>query len=298
MSPLPFSTSAAGSVPILTDVQALLVAQLVFVWSLCTYLIAKERPSSGASKSSDSTDTALLLILRYALTAAGGCFVLPDGSPVWKFLIVFVGLAPLAALLPKVREWLRKAPQIAGLDVSHLGAELEVLAFAAAVALAMLEAQGTNGPVHLLTTAQTFPAHRLAIICALAAAIPFGTRGGTYIVRGILEKSGAAPRVTGREAVALATVADGNGEDASAQTDTTEYNRGRVIGAIERIIVGVAVAAGNYEVLAFLAAAKGFVRGKSLENRDFSEYFLIGNLASSLVALIIGLCAQRLLKAW
>ena len=100
------------------------------------------------------------------------------------------------------------------------------------------------------------------------------------------------------EPVTLSSAADVNGNAESTQTDTTEYNRGRLIGAIERIIVAVAVAAGNYEVLVFLAAAKGFIRGKALENRDFSEYFLIGNLASSLVALVIGLCAQRLLKAW
>ena len=49
------------------------------------------------------------------------------------------------------------------------------------------------------------------------------------------------------------------------------------------------VGVGSYEGLALIVAGKGLIRGKELENRDFAEYFIIGNLASVSVALAIGI---------
>ncbi len=49
---------------------------------------------------------------------------------------------------------------------------------------------------------------------------------------------------------------------------------------------------GSYAALGFLLAAKGLIRIKELENRDFAEYFLIGTLSSVAVALVLGLLVQ------
>jgi hypothetical protein len=93
---------------------------------------------------------------------------------------------------------------------------------------------------------------------------------------------------------------------ASAETsadrgiDVKEYNRGRLIGDLERIVLTIVVAGGSYAALAFLVAAKGVVRSDEFENnRDFAEYFLIGSLSSVLVALCAGLALRfALLQLW
>jgi hypothetical protein len=79
-----------------------------------------------------------------------------------------------------------------------------------------------------------------------------------------------------------------------------EYNRGRLIGDLERIVLTIVVAGGSYAALAFLVAAKGVVRSDEFENnRDFAEYFLIGSLSSVLVALCAGLALRfALLQLW
>ena len=60
------------------------------------------------------------------------------------------------------------------------------------------------------------------------------------------------------------------------------------------------VTAGSYTALAFLVAAKGIVRFEEFEkSRDFTEYFLIGSLASTLIALCAGLILRyMLLRLW
>jgi len=84
------------------------------------------------------------------------------------------------------------------------------------------------------------------------------------------------------------------------EVDVEELNRGRLIGNLERIVLTLVVAAGSYAALAFLVAAKGLVRSEEFEkSRDFTEYFLIGSLASVLVALCAGLALRyALLALW
>lgn len=110
---------------------------------------------------------------------------------------------------------------------------------------------------------------RIAAVCFSAAILGFLHRGGTQVVRAILTKAGSLPTV-------------------ASQVDEVEYNRGRLIGSIERLLLAGVVAAGSYAALGFLMAAKGLVRSKDLEKHDFAEYFLIGTLASTALAMIAG----------
>jgi hypothetical protein len=82
--------------------------------------------------------------------------------------------------------------------------------------------------------------------------------------------------------------------------DVEEYNRGRLIGNLERIVLTIVIAGGSYAALAFLVAAKGVVRSGEFQNdRDFAEYFLIGSLSSVLVALSAGLALRfALIRLW
>jgi len=129
--------------------------------------------------------------------------------------------------------------------------------------------------------------NRIAVACVVAALALFTIHGGTYLVRGLLTKSGAVP-MTPRV------------EDSTDRTiDVKEYNRGRLIGALERVLLFAVVIAGSYEALGFIVAAKGLVRSREFEqNRDMTEYFLIGSLASVLVALATGSIARYLIGAY
>jgi hypothetical protein len=167
------------------------------------------------------------------------------------------------------------------------------------------------------TPASVDPAH-LAALCITASVLFMVVRGGTCIVRGVLRKCGTLPspgdrdprRQLSLEARHAPSDSDASGPGmsvaASVETsadrgiDVKEYNRGRLIGDLERIVLTIVVAGGSYAALAFLVAAKGVVRSDEFENnRDFAEYFLIGSLSSVLVALCAGLTLRfALLQLW
>ncbi|MEO6003145.1 MAG: hypothetical protein ABIZ04_18460 [Opitutus sp.] len=74
----------------------------------------------------------------------------------------------------------------------------------------------------------------------------------------------------------------------NAGIDAGEYNRGRVIGLLERTLIYAFVLGGQFGAIGFTLAAKGFTRFKELENRGFAEYVLIGTLLSSSIAMAAG----------
>ena len=82
-------------------------------------------------------------------------------------------------------------------------------------------------------------------------------------------------------------------EDRSA--GAIDIARGRTIGALERALALTFVLLGQYGALGLLIAAKSLARFKALEDREFAEYFLIGTLASLLLALLGGLGMKALL---
>jgi hypothetical protein len=75
--------------------------------------------------------------------------------------------------------------------------------------------------------------------------------------------------------------------------DAGEYNRGRVIGLLERVLIYAFVLSGQFGAIGFTLAAKAFTRFKELENRGFAEYVLIGTLLSSSIAMAIGVWIKR-----
>ncbi len=110
----------------------------------------------------------------------------------------------------------------------------------------------------------------------------FTIHGGTYIVRGILKTSGM-PKVPGK------------GTPSAVEL----LKRGRLIGVLERAVLFVVLVAGSYEALGFIVAAKSLIRSRDFEgDRDLTEYFLIGSLASVAVAVATGTTARYLLQAY
>ena len=84
-----------------------------------------------------------------------------------------------------------------------------------------------------------------------------------------------------------------NSEDSSEVLDEQEYNRGRVIGFLERILIYFFVLNNHFSAIGFILAAKGITRFKKLEERTFAEYFLIGTLLSAILAGAIALFIAR-----
>lgn len=72
-------------------------------------------------------------------------------------------------------------------------------------------------------------------------------------------------------------------------------SRGNLIGYIERLLVILLTVIGAYPSIAFIIAAKSIARFKQLDDRNWSEYFLLGTLSSIFLGLLLGLVAQRLI---
>ena len=104
-----------------------------------------------------------------------------------------------------------------------------------------------------------------------------------HIIRSILKSVKAAP-------VKRKINAD---TDTDTDTDTDELKRGKIIGAIERVLFFFFVLTGNYTSIGFILAAKGIIRFKELDDKDFAEYVLIGTLLSTSLSIF---CAEIIKK--
>jgi hypothetical protein len=78
-----------------------------------------------------------------------------------------------------------------------------------------------------------------------------------------------------------------------------EYNRGRIVGILERVLVYFFIVNASYAGFGVLLAAKGIARWPSREdaNKDFIEYVLIGTLLSFTFAGATALLIRALLAA-
>jgi hypothetical protein len=76
--------------------------------------------------------------------------------------------------------------------------------------------------------------------------------------------------------------------------DRREYNTGRVIGILERIIIYVAVLTNQIAAIGLVLAVKGLARFKEMDHRPFAEYVLVGTLLSLLLAVFVALLVKSL----
>lgn len=114
------------------------------------------------------------------------------------------------------------------------------------------------------------PAPHPATVAAGAvtvAAFAFNVHGGTAVVRAVLPPDPAGD----------------DGLEAGAR-----------IGVLERWLVLPAVLAGAWSAVGLVFAAKSIARFEELRDRPFAEYYLVGTLASVLVAVLTGLAVRGL----
>lgn len=171
--------------------------------------------------------------------------------------LVLLAFALLVTLAPwRRRSWHRP----------RAGLVLEGVALAVAVAAA-----------HLLGRERA--AHPMANAVLLGAAYWYALAGGVGIVDLVLR---LVPVTEQREAEGIAI-------------SGVELGRGRIIGVLERALALTLILGGQFGALGLVLAAKALARFRGLEERDFAEYFLIGTLASLLVALTVGVGVRLLL---
>lgn len=254
-------------------------SELVLFWMIANYAAGPDPTSNQVRENHRLLKWSLLVVLR---SLALGLVLLLIMRPLpAAFLLGGLALAG-ALILPAGRSFLVMR------DIRWI-AEWEILVNVVVLTAAAL----TIGHAGLGVGAPVFPvplpAERLATVWVAAAAFVFAGRGATHVVRGILDKVGTVPKTrAGGDSAA----------QQSGEVDTQEYNRGRVIGVLERWLLIATVMLGTYAALGLLVAAKGLVRIKELEDRDFSEYFLIGTLTSVLLALVLGLLVRAAVTAW
>ena len=76
----------------------------------------------------------------------------------------------------------------------------------------------------------------------------------------------------------------------------SDYQHGSIVGSFERVLVFIFVVNNAFNAVGFIITAKGLVKLRRLKNEDASEYILIGTLASTGVAIAIGLWAVQWAK--
>jgi len=71
---------------------------------------------------------------------------------------------------------------------------------------------------------------------------------------------------------------------------------GMVIGLFERFLVLTFVLLGQYMAMGIILTAKSIARFENLKEREFSEYYLVGTLASFSFAILCGLALKWSLR--
>jgi len=70
---------------------------------------------------------------------------------------------------------------------------------------------------------------------------------------------------------------------------------GALIGMLERLLLFVMALLGQWAAVGFILTAKSVARFDKLKRQDFADYYLIGTLASLLVAVLSGLAVRHVL---
>jgi hypothetical protein len=129
------------------------------------------------------------------------------------------------------------------------------------------------------------------LVVPRAAGLLWGRVG--LIATGYLYVCGRG-RVVIRAVLEIPTLQMRREEDRTA--GAIDIARGRMIGALERALALTLVLLGEFGAVGWIIAAKSLARFKALEDREFAEYFLIGTLASFLLAVLAGIGMRVLLQ--
>lgn len=264
---------------------SLLFAEVLLFWHATNYLLSAD-PTRDGHRSRFSRK--MVKRLAWFILRATGAAVLTAAVAGWWPGMLLAGAMLVGCVFLPTARWLWVP--------SRYVAELEVVGNVGFAALAQflithLDMQVRWGLFRLPVSEALISAYAVA-----AALLIFVVRGGTFIVRGVLDRAGTMPPPESAQPTGLP--AD-NAPDLhrALPIDGVELNHGRLIGNIERLILVLFVANGQYTALAFFFAAKGLIRSKDIERRAWADYLILGSLTSFLVAVVAGLLIQTVFHA-
>jgi hypothetical protein len=116
----------------------------------------------------------------------------------------------------------------------------------------------------------------LLILCGYI----FTLKEGTIFIRLTLNRMKATPKK----------------KDKPTQKDREEYDRGKLIGVLERTFLYFLIIFNQIGAIAVIIALKSLARFKELDDKNFAEYFLIGSFLSVMVAVIPAVIVLIILK--
>jgi len=127
----------------------------------------------------------------------------------------------------------------------------------------------------------------------IATLAVFCTQPSLVIVRKVLEaveiRRNTQPEFTSADSASTDSAPD-------IDAELPHQKAGRVIGILERLVVLALGLSGNFMALGFVVAVKGLARFKQFDEQDFAEVFLVGTLASMLLAIVAVLVGLKMLN--
>lgn len=252
----------------------LLWAEIVLAWVLTSYGPVRDpvgRQEVTALSGGQLRRWRRRVAARSIVGAGVVLFLVGPGLPGAVLSTVFLGLA---LLLPELRQQCTR--RVREGRWWELRAEYELTVNAVLLAITAAVVGGRNlRPTWDAAALVPGSDERLAGMLLVVAAAVFLVRGGTHVVRGVLEKGDTFPAGTGSLESTL--------------------RHGLTIGNLERFLVFVFVFLNSFAAVGFVLAAKGLVRAVDWEGRESVEYFLVGTFASMSLALVVGLLVRAAL---
>ncbi len=132
-----------------------------------------------------------------------------------------------------------------------------------------------TGPWALLVAAPAVQRGLLTAVGWLAVC-----RLGTILVRSLLHQLGREP------------------SSPEAAVNHTHYGAGRAIGNLERTLILFLALNDQLAAVGLVLTAKSLARFEDLKDRDFAEYYLLGTLTSTLIALLMAWLLQTAWTLW
>jgi len=267
---------------------------LTLVWTLGSYYVRTDPPPRSAAEDArdegarnEAMRTARNLIRLRSLTVTAATVLLLGLGPARIAVAVALGAISWGLAARRAHLVRRRSRRLAEWEIGTNAVVIGGLG----IATALLAIRPAAWWIRI-----DAPAQRIAVVAGIFTALALMGRPATYVVRGILSRVDLLPRVAAWPVrVALPTE---SAVGTSPPVDVREYNRGLVIGNLERLVVLTLVALSQFAALGFLIAAKGLIRSKEFESRNFAEYFLVGTLSSVVVALAAGLIVRAMVYAW
>ncbi|KAA3616954.1 MAG: hypothetical protein D8M58_04850 [Calditrichaeota bacterium] len=119
---------------------------------------------------------------------------------------------------------------------------------------------------------------KINITLKVMAGFVFTIKEGTLITRLVLRNMSAVPMK----------------KEEPETNDVQEFDRGKLIGILERSLIYFLIIFNQVAAIAIIIALKSIARFKEMDDKNFAEYFLIGSLLSIVVAVFPAIIVKLL----